>query len=56
MIGPGVQLLLDSVLNLDQDTLWSGAAVTIMLGLSFGNLLTIIVVPALFSTPERLYL
>ncbi len=42
------------VIPLLQDVFWIGLAVTIMAGLSFGTVLTMILVPVLYATIYRL--
>ena len=42
------------VIPLLQDVFWTGLAVTLMAGLSFGTLLTMILVPTLYSTLYRI--
>lgn len=37
-----------------QDVFWIGLAITIMSGLTFGTLLTMVVVPTLYATLYRL--
>ena len=43
------------VVPLLQDVFWIGMAITIMFGLTFGTILTMIVVPLLYATANRLY-
>ena len=42
------------VIPLLQDVFWIGLAVTLMAGLSFGSVLTMIVVPVLYATVYRI--
>jgi multidrug efflux pump subunit AcrB len=42
------------VIPLLQDVFWTSMAITIMAGLAFGTLLTMIVVPVLYATLFRL--
>ena len=42
------------VIPLLQDVFWLGLAVTLMAGLSFGSLLTMVLVPVLYATIYRL--
>jgi multidrug efflux pump subunit AcrB len=43
------------VVPLLQDVFWIGMAITIMFGLTFGTILTMVVVPVLYATLNRLY-
>jgi len=43
------------VVPLLQDVFWIGMAITIMSGLTFGTVLTMVVVPVLYTTLNRLY-
>lgn len=43
------------VVPLLQDVFWIGMAITIMFGLTFGTILTMVVVPLLYATLNRLY-
>jgi multidrug efflux pump subunit AcrB len=42
------------VVPLLQDVFWIGMAITIMFGLTFGTILTMVVVPVLYATLGRL--
>jgi multidrug efflux pump subunit AcrB len=43
------------VVPLLQDVFWIGMAITIMTGLTFGTILTMVVVPVFYATLNRLY-
>ncbi len=43
------------VIPLLQDVFWIGMAITIMFGLTFGTILTMVVVPVLYATLNRLH-
>jgi multidrug efflux pump subunit AcrB len=42
------------VIPLLQDTFWIGLAVTVMAGLTFGTILTMVLVPTLYATFYRI--
>ena len=42
------------VVPLLQDVFWIGLAITIMFGLTFGNILTMVLVPTLYATLYKL--
>ncbi len=50
----GSATLVLGVIPLLQDVFWIGLAVTIMAGLSFGTILTMVLVPVLYVTLHRI--